>query len=508
MQEIYMNNEHKGYGLLIGAGTYQDQEQSSLPVVCEDLKIMHAALTDGLKYHRDNIRILGETDGIVTGRSFARAISEFSQLLRPEDTFILYYSGHGIQDGLCFTDGTVNLGSIVDYIEKLPAGQKIAIIDCCYSGEARVSDVKEAPFEKLLSLFVGKGTAVLASSSPDERSWLTESEDASLYTSVVASVLCSRRMIRRGRISLNEVNEEVRYLMDIWNKDHPGRQQHPVFRENVIGDIAFEVEEYHPYVTQKISAETERYRLHSIKPMSTGNLKRFAAFVTLKDPDDTLLPAVTREIVSQFKNSDVYASLQSEKRFKGRSADAVWCYFGRDAEDIDRSNHFAYTIWTDREDLKKRYYRENRNSEVVEGIYIFCNTSYELVKGMQQTSVPEEDVIKQYEDLAALLISKAETFIKDYEEAENNAYSLYTVSSSYSGWIRDVKQAYFRLTEAEPAPAERIRWAESILDLAGWVVDMALYLERAGLTDDIHTNWMLKNAITRYHRALEKLQLS
>ena len=442
----------------------------------------------------------------MTGRSFARAISEFSQLLRPEDTFILYYSGHGIQDGLCFTDGTVNLGSIVDYIEKLPAGQKIAIIDCCYSGEARVSDVKEAPFEKLLSLFVGKGTAVLASSSPDERSWLTKSEDASLYTSVVASVLCSRRMIRRGRISLNEVNEEVRYLMDIWNTDHPGRQQHPVFRENVIGDIAFEVEEYHPYVTQKISAETERYRLHSIKPMSTGNLKRFAAFVTLKDPDDTLLPSVTREIVSQFKNSDVYASLQSEMRFKGRSADAVWCYFGRDAEDIDRSNHFAYTIWTDREDLKKRYYRENRNSEVVEGIYIFWNTSYELVKGLQKTSVPEEDVLRQYEDLAALLISKAETFIKDYEEAENNAYGLYTVSSNYSGWIRDVKRAYFRLTEAEPAPAERIQWAESILELAGWVVDMALYLERAGLADDIHAGWMLKNAISRYHRALEKLR--
>ena len=54
-------------------------------------------------------------------------------------------------------------------------------------------------------------------------------------------------------------------------------------------------------------------------------------FVILKSDDDTLLPYITQEIVSQFRNSDVYDSLESERLFKGRSADAIWCYFGKDA---------------------------------------------------------------------------------------------------------------------------------------------------------------------------------
>ena len=57
--------------------------------------------------------------------------------------------------------------------------------------------------------------------------------------------------------------------------------------------------------------------------MSTGNLKRFSAFVVLKGADDTKLPGITQEIVSQIRNSDVYASERSEQRFRGRSADAM-----------------------------------------------------------------------------------------------------------------------------------------------------------------------------------------
>ena len=77
-------------------------------------------------------------------------------------------------------------------------------------------------------------------------------------------------------------------------------------------------------------------------------------------------------------------------------------------------------------------------------------------------------------------------------------------SHSYAG--RDTTQ-HIHLTEAEPAPLDRIRWAEAIMDLSGWVVDMALYLERTGMEENMQANWMLKNAITRYHSSLEKLQM-
>jgi len=500
-----MNKEAKCYGLLAGVGIYRDEERKSLPGASKDLSLMRSALAEGLKFDPDNIRILGE-DGIVQARSFARALSEFETLLEKEDTFVLYFTGHGVRASLCFTDEMVNLQSIVSYIERLPARKKIVIIDCCFAGSVRVSDIRDLTFEEAVAAFAGSGIAVMASSAQNEQSWLSESGDASLYTRIVASALCSRRMIHEGRISLNDVNDEVRYLMQLWNKTNPVRQQHPIYRENYIGKISFKVEEYHPYVTQKITAETEGYYLHSINPLSTGTLKRFAAFVILKKDDDTMLPQITKEIVSQFRNSDVYASERSEQRFKGRSADAIWCYFGHDVEDIERSNHFAYTIWAGSEELKKQYYRENRNSEIVDEIYIFWNNAYGLVKEIQKTDTPQERILAEYEELAGQLMTKAEAFIRDFEEVENHTFSLEELKRDYGGWSRDVKAAYYKLTDTDPAPVDQIRWAEAILDLAGWVTDLTLFLERDEEGDTSGETWMIKHAISRYRRSLENLR--
>ena len=500
-----MNKEPKKYGLLAGVGSYEDEMRLPLPAAERDLLLMKSALTDGLKFDADDIRILGES-GVVHAKSFARALSEFEGLLSPEDVFVMYFSGHGTAEGLCFSDRIVNLQSIVDYVERLSARRKIVILDCCYAGNVHLEGKGDLSFEEIISAFAGRGMAVMASSAADETSWLSEQKDASLYTKIVSSAFTSRRNIRKGFISLGEIADEVRYLMQLWNRTYPEHMQHPIYRENYIGDIRFRVEEYHPYVTQKITAETQDYYLHSIKPLSTGHLKRFAAFVILKGSDDSVLPRITKEIVSQFKNSDVYDSRHSEQRFKGRSADAIWCYFGHDEEDILRSNHFAYTIWANSENLRKVYYRDNRNAEISEGIYIFWNSSYGMVKELQKTDTPEEEIICEYQKLAALLTSKAEIFIKAYEETENRTMSVKEMKEKFRDWTADVKRLFFKLSDADPAPAERIKWAESILELAGWVTDLAILLEEAGTDGGLGEHWMIKHAIGRYYQSLEQLR--
>ena len=502
-----MNKVPKNYGLLAGVGSYQDGKYKELPSAAKDLDLMRTALEEGLKFEPDNIRVLGE-NASVSALSFARALSEFEGLICQDDAFVLYFSGHGTSEGLCFSDSTVNLQSIVNYVERLCARRKVVILDCCYAGGTAVSGRTQMTFEEIVSVFAGRGIAVMVSSAAEERSWLSENNDASIYTKVVASAITSRRNIREGYISLNDVAEEVRYLMQMWNKEFPDRVQHPVYRENYIGDIRFKVEEYHPYIPQKITAETEEYFLHSVKPLNTGSLKRFAAFVVLKGADDSRLPQITQEIVSQFRNSDIYASERSEKRFKGRSADAIWCYFGHDEEDILRSNHFAYTIWAARKDLQKMYFRENRNAELVDGIYVFWNTAYGAVKELQKTDIPEEKIIREYEELAGLLTSKAEEFIRAFEEVENRSFSMKELKEMYRNWAVDIKRLFFKLSEAPPAPAERAGWAETILDLAGWVTDLALLMEKAEDHGEPGEHWMIRHTISRYCRSLEQLRLS
>ena len=503
-----MEHKSKRYGLLIGVGIYQDKELKRLSGTAKDLGSMKEALTGGLRFDPENLRILGE-DGTVEARSFAMALSGFNKLLKEEDTFVFYFSGHGTQERLCFTDEVISLESITGFIERLPARQKVMILDCCYSGEAEVSAKIPSSFEEAVTSLAGKGIAVLASCAKDERSWLSEAQDSSLYTQIVSAALQSRHIrshLKKGYVSLNDVNDEIRYLMQLWNSSHPDRQQHPVYRENYIGDITLKVEEYHPYTPEKITAETDTYLLLSVKPHSTGNLKRFAAFIILKRADDTMLPAITKEIVSQFRNSDVYASESSEQRFKGRSADAIWCYFGYDDEDIQRSNHFAYTIWAENEELKRVYYRENRNAEVVDGIYVFWNPSYGMVKDLQRSTSQTDEIPDRYRTLAGLLIAKAETFIKEFEEVGNGTISLDLMKERFGVWIRDVKNAYFYLSDAEPVPAKWNDWSEAVLEMAGWVVDMALFLDAAKDQGVPGEKWMIQNAISRYRQSMEDLK--
>ena len=502
-----MNKKMRKYGLLAGVGSYQNDGLCPLPAVAKDLILIKSTLIEGLKFDEDDIRVLGER-GTVTVKSFARALSEFEELIGSEDAFILYFSGHGTPEGMCFSDGTINLQSIVDFVERLGAASKLVILDCCYGGDIQLSRKGNLSFEEVVSTFAGRGIAVMASSAENEKSWLSESKDASIYTTILTAAFSSRRIINKGFISLGDVADEVRYLMELRNKLYKDRVQHPFYRENYIGDIRFKVEEYRPYVTQKITAETQEYYLHSVKPLSTGHLKRLAAFVILKGTDDTILPRITKEIASQFRNSDVYASEFSEQRFKGKSADAIWCYFGHDEEDILRSNHFAYTIWAADEKLRKVYYRGNRNAEVFDGIYVFWNDSYGIVKELQKTDMPEEKIIREYQILSALLTSKAEMFIKAFEEMQNQRVCIGEMKMNFKEWAVEVKRLFYRLSEADSVPADRIKWSEAVLEMAGWVADIALFVERNEMGTLMGETWMVKEAIKRYYQALEDLRLN
>lgn len=294
--------------------------------------------------------------------------------------------------------------------------------------------------------------------------------------------------------------------MNQWNNTHPGKEQKPIYRESLIGTIYFPVEEYHPYVPQRVFFEAEDYIVHHVKPLSTGTLKRLAAFVILKKDDDSIIPEVTRKVTSQILYSDVYSSKQSEMRFNGRPADVVWCYFGHDETDLVRSNHFAYTIWSGDEKLRETYYRENRNAEVIDDIYVFWNSSYQIIKEIQDSNSSEEDIIAEYRRLSNILIEHAETFIKDMEEVENGTISYMTVKAANQTWIRTVKSLFFKLSDAQVVPISHNDWAEKILEMSGWIVDMALLLEHARDWKKDGMMWFIKNCVRRYQESLELLK--
>ena len=110
------------YALLIGVGDYKEVNAENLYSYKMDVGLLRKALVNGLKCSEKNIEILlgQDADGKVPASDLAHGIVGFQKRLMEDDTFIFYFSGHGSPDSLVFSDGPVDLQSVVNYIGGLP----------------------------------------------------------------------------------------------------------------------------------------------------------------------------------------------------------------------------------------------------------------------------------------------------------------------------------------------------------------------------------------------------
>ena len=188
-----------GYALLVSVSDYRDRGMADLMAGTADLCMMRAAVTEGLHFRKDNVRVLGEK-GAVRLDAFAKALKEFAALLCGEDTFLLYVSGHGTGNTLCFSDEDVSVSSVVEVLAGMKARGRILILDSCFSGSATVPTKRQLHLDDSLSNFAGRGVAVMAAAASDEEAWLDESGRFSCYTGAVCAAMLSRKEIGRAPV--------------------------------------------------------------------------------------------------------------------------------------------------------------------------------------------------------------------------------------------------------------------------------------------------------------------
>ena len=101
---------------------------------------------------------------------------------------------------------------------------------------------------------------------------------------------------------------------------------------------------------------------------------------------------------------------------------------------------------------------------------------------------------------------QAEEFIKTFEEVENRSLTMEEMKDTFHDWASEVKRLFYKLSDTEPVPVEHTKWADTIMDLAGWVTDLALYIERTESDNSMAERWMMKHAVNHYYKALDLLR--
>lgn len=144
---------------------------------------------------------------------------------------------------------------LINIIEQIQTKNKIAVLDSCHSGGFVLDNVPVIDIDEMVEHFVGRGFAVLASCGAEQFSGFNEDREISLYTSFVCDALTSRFLIKKGKKSLETINEAIFRFAEISNRKKGRNFQQPIFRSSIGGTIFFDVEEYNPYKIAKIYEE-------------------------------------------------------------------------------------------------------------------------------------------------------------------------------------------------------------------------------------------------------------
>jgi hypothetical protein len=245
-----------GRALLIGIGEGYCASLQLPRMVRQDAEAVGKVLRDSAicGYPDSQVRLLLDKDA--TKNNIVAALQELATLSRPDDTVILFFSGHGGRKGsepdslgyLCPADyvqgdpdgtglGTDELTSLV---QAIPAARVVLLLDACHAEAAAhvkaeddhkgmLPGFREPALDKLSA---GIGRVVIASCRETEQSWTSSLRGNSLFTHFLLEGL--RGDVRGPDDGTIRVLDLFTYLSE-QVPAHPvkGNVQHPVMRTRV-----------------------------------------------------------------------------------------------------------------------------------------------------------------------------------------------------------------------------------------------------------------------------------
>ena len=245
-----------GYAVVIGVANYRNV--CPLPeAVLNDARDVAATLTSDAccGYEPRNVHLL--LDGDATLTRIRAALDSVAGNSGPDDTVVIFFSGHGARlgdpadpesallpfecDGRTLETTSLSETEFSSALQRIPARRLLVLIDACHSGGA--GSFKGQGMEESLTLGYsekslgrlaqGVGRVLIASSRADETSLVMTNARNSVFTTRLLEALRGR-----GRTSgdgVIRVFEIFNHIAEMVKRTVPGRQ-HPIFKASDLED--------------------------------------------------------------------------------------------------------------------------------------------------------------------------------------------------------------------------------------------------------------------------------
>lgn len=252
-------NRGKRWALLIGIDTYDSKTVSSLRYSAADVSAFKAALTDPTVGGFDPDRVFLMTAGDTreyrpTYTNVLLRLKQLSELIRPEDTFVFYFSGHGItREGNSFLlsvnadagslsplmKSAIPLADVRRILSSIKAHQVLFILDTCRNdpatGKGKQDNLLTEAFARDMMFRREPAgmtefspiTATLYACSVGERAYEWEEKGHSVFNYYLLEGLKGKAADLDGGVTINSLAAYTQKHVNRWTQLNGRKQQTP-----------------------------------------------------------------------------------------------------------------------------------------------------------------------------------------------------------------------------------------------------------------------------------------
>lgn len=222
------------HALIIGVGSYAHQPEMNVPITTEDAMEVADVLRNSryCGYPKGQVTLL--TEGEATREKVEGLLDELALALTEQDTFLLFYSGHGEygEDGYYLTthdtrmsEGKVAVGTgvqervLLEKLQAIKAKRVFLLFNACHSGEISTQSLGSEPEAAGRSLpertatallGTGEGRVIITACRESQLSYFEPKGELTYFAAAIADGLRGRGIeSRKGYISIFDLYEAV-----------------------------------------------------------------------------------------------------------------------------------------------------------------------------------------------------------------------------------------------------------------------------------------------------------
>jgi len=255
------------WAILVGINDYENREISDLECAVSDVAAFKKALVEVAEFKSKNILLMtneSEGDKKPTSPNILYNVGDVSRKIDPEDTFIFYFSGHGMmrngkafllsieadpRDVYTLESRAVPVDKLIERMSKIKARQVLFIIDACRNdpekGKGDVDNLLTLNFIKnvrAISVRAKKNsgtpsaTAMLYACSKNQRAYEYYDKGQGAFSYFLVKGLCGEATDEDGNITVNKLANYVQEEVAKWAKKE-GKEQTPWLDPESTGEI-------------------------------------------------------------------------------------------------------------------------------------------------------------------------------------------------------------------------------------------------------------------------------